>query len=476
MEGQEFVDGWIRGQILGEGAYGEVQLLLNKSTGEAVAMKVIELGKLGVDQMVKKEVCIHRRLNHQNIIKCFGSRQEANKHYIFLEYASGGELFDRIEPDVGMEEWQAQKYFKQLLNGVEYMHSQGIAHRDLKPENLLLDNHDNLKISDFGMATIFRFRGQERPLEKRCGTLPYLAPEVMLRTYLAEPADIWACGIILVAMLAGELPWDQPTADCPEFMAWKDRKWHTLSPWTKIDTVVLSLVQRLLLPLPKSRAKIPEIKGHRWMQKKFSRNMVGVIRPAIQVTPPRPTKRLCSDVDLPSPEHVSTRLCQSQPETRIVCAVDTDCDDSPNADVVSFSQPAQFEDLLLSSQLHSTQSTTTSQNVYQKLVRRMTRFFVKLSCEQSIKLLLSALGDHGWSCKATTRQVTVTCVDKRKMPLTFKVNVLDMDGQTLLDFRLSKGCGLEFKKCFLKIKESLEEVVEKGPVTWPIAIATNTVP
>lgn len=107
------------------------------------------------------------------------------------------------EPDIGMPMWEAQKYFRQLISGVEYLHSHGVAHRDLKPENLLLDDNDNLKISDFGLATIYRMQGKERLLEKKCGTLPYVAPEVLVRAYHAEPADIWSCGIILVAFLAG---------------------------------------------------------------------------------------------------------------------------------------------------------------------------------------------------------------------------------------------------------------------------------
>lgn len=108
-----------------------------------------------------------------------------------------------IEPDIGMPVWEAQKYFRQLISGVEYLHSRGVTHRDLKPENLLLDNNDNLKISDFGLATIFSMQGKERLLEKKCGTLPYVAPEVLVRSYHAEPADVWSCGIILVALLAG---------------------------------------------------------------------------------------------------------------------------------------------------------------------------------------------------------------------------------------------------------------------------------
>ena len=102
-----------------------------------------------------------------------------------------------------MPKWEAQKYFRQLISAVEYLHSRGVAHRDLKPENLLLDENDNLKVSDFGLATVYRLQGKERSLDTRCGTLPYVAPEVLERPYQAEPADIWSCGIILVALLTG---------------------------------------------------------------------------------------------------------------------------------------------------------------------------------------------------------------------------------------------------------------------------------
>lgn len=167
-------------------------------------MKMIDLRKHPeARQNIRKETTVHRMLSNPNIIRYFGQRSEPTMEYIFLEYACGGELFDRIEPDIGMPSYQAQKYFKQLISAVDYMHCRGIAHRDLKPENLLLDENDNLKVSDFGMATVFRLQGKERYLEKRCGTLPYVAPEVLSKSYRAEPADIWSCGILLVALLAG---------------------------------------------------------------------------------------------------------------------------------------------------------------------------------------------------------------------------------------------------------------------------------
>nr|CAD7445151.1 unnamed protein product [Timema bartmani] len=471
----EFVDGWTLAQTLGEGAFGEVKLLLNHTTGEAVAMKIVNLEKHpDARTCIRKEVCIHRMLTDPHIIRYFGQRREGHVEYIFLEYAAGGELFDKIEPDCGMSQWEAQKFFKQLLAGVEYLHSRGVAHRDLKPENLLLDEQDNLKISDFGLATIYRIQGKERPLEKKCGTPPYVAPEVLIRRYHAEPADIWSCGIILVAMLAGELPWDQPTPDCEEYMAWKDGKGMNLTPWSKLDTTVLSLIRGILVPLPSGRYDISRILAHRWCQKRLSR-MSGIRNSDVSMHYSA-AKRVCSGVNLSPPDCAQqdgARVCHSQPEP---------CLEQSNSLLPAsfcFSQPAQLDNLLLSSQLNCTQQTTTqsSQNSFQKLVKRMTRFFVRSSCDEIVKLLCSVLEKNGCSWKLHTANVlTITSLDRRKMPLVFKAMALEMDGKTLVDFRLSKGCGLDFKRKFVRLKANLGDVVLKGPVMWPIAIATNCIP
>ncbi|KAK7049784.1 Serine/threonine-protein kinase Chk1 [Halocaridina rubra] len=271
----EFVVGWNVVQTLGEGAFGEVKLLINTDSGEAVAMKMVDLVKhADAADAVRKEICIHSMLKHANIIKFYGSRRENEMQYMFLEYAAGGELFDRIEPDVGMSQHEAQKFFRELISGVEYLHSRGVTHRDLKPENLLLDENDRLKVTDFGMATLFRHQGKERELDRRCGTKPYMAPEVLLRPYNAEPADIWSCGVVLVALLAGELPWDEPTFSCPEYTSWKDKDCNlfTSSPWTKIDNLALSLLRKVLTSVPRQRATISQIKNHQWFNKNFFRN------------------------------------------------------------------------------------------------------------------------------------------------------------------------------------------------------------
>ena len=122
-------DQWEFAHALGEGAYGEVRLAINVRTQEARAIKIISLNLMGDKQNIQKEVLIHKTLNHENVIKFFSSFQQMDKFYIIMEYASGGELFDRIEPDFGMQYDLAHKYFYQLINGVEYIHSKGIVHR-----------------------------------------------------------------------------------------------------------------------------------------------------------------------------------------------------------------------------------------------------------------------------------------------------------------------------------------------------------
>ncbi|CAB3362593.1 Hypothetical predicted protein [Cloeon dipterum] len=362
--------------------------------------------------------------------------------YIFLEFAPGGELFDRIDPDRGMPARIAQKFFTELISGVEYLHSVGVAHRDLKPENLLLDGNDRLKICDFGLATIYRLN------------------EVLLKPYNAQPADVWSCGIVLVAMLTGELPWDMPNIECPEYVAWKNGN-NSLSPWTKIDNMALSLLRKILAPLPSNRITIEKIKEHRWMQKTLPE-----VDPSAQSRLP---KRLCLDSD------DDLRLCLSQPAPVGTSATQTG-NLPPETGGCCFSQPPVLDDLLLSTQLHSTQSTC-SQTSYQKLVKRMTRFFVKTSFDETLTALKELLENKGYSFKVNPMsEVTVTTVDKRKMHLVFKACPFEMDGKILLDFRLSRGCGLEFKRIFVQIKNSLSSIIMKGPVTWPIAIATNSVP
>lgn len=458
--GKVFVEGWDVIQVLGEGAYGEVQLVVNTCTQEAVAVKHLDIRKGdSAASNIKKEVYIHRRLKHEHIIKYYGHREEGPMHYIFLEYAPGGELFDKIDPDIGMPQAKAQKYFCQIIKGVEYLHSLGIAHRDLKPENILLDSNDNVKISDFGLATIFRHKGNERILTVRCGTYPYLAPEVFTRKYRAEPADIWSCGILLVVMLAGELPWYEATNDHQEYVSWKESD-YSISPWTKIDNLALGLIVKILCCSPNKRYSIAQIQKHLWCKKFLSS------KNTVRWSNKSPScKRLCSDLDYSAVlrEDPDTRMSYSQPVQLIK---ESESVDSPNnidyLAIVSFSQPVDPENMILASQF------TASQKVSKTALpigTRLTRFCIKKEPDVVSRLVKDALEKLGycWKCNAPG-QITVTTLDRRKMQLIFKANLITMLDRILVDFRRSKGDGIEFKRHFLRIKELLSDVIDKQPM------------
>ncbi|KAF4077472.1 hypothetical protein AMELA_G00208510 [Ameiurus melas] len=461
-----FVQDWDLVQTLGEGAYGEVRLLVNRKTEEAVAVKVVDMStaKDCMDN-VKKEVCVHKMLSHPNIVRFYGHRSEGSIHYIFLEYCSGGELFDRIEPDVGMPEKDAHRFFQQLIAGVEYLHSIGITHRDIKPENILLDDKDNLKITDFGLATMFRHRGRERKLARLCGTLPYVAPELMSRSeFNAQPADVWACGIVLTAMLAGELPWDQPSESCQEYSDWLQKKTY-LTPWKKIDSMPLGLLTKILLHSPEDRIAIPEIKKHRW----FSRSFKSGGKRQTDVHGPL-TKMLRSDsarfqlARTNSDERA--QISSSQPEPQGLWEVREDVVHTEGAQV-SFSQPACPDHMLLGSQLLGTPGA--SQGPWQRLVRRMTRFFTTLKAEASCTALRDTCISLGYTWKQScTNQATVSTMDRRNNKLIFKIHFLEMEERILVDFRLSRGDGLEFKTIFVKLKRKLTDIIsnQKVPIVF----------
>ncbi|XP_056264195.1 serine/threonine-protein kinase Chk1 [Pseudoliparis swirei] len=454
-----FVQDWDLVQTLGEGAYGEVRLLVNRQTEEAVAVKVIDTSQAKeCAENVKKEVCVHKMLNHANIVRFFGHRKEGTTMYLFLEYCTGGELFDRIEPDLGMVEKEAHRLFQQLIAAVEYLHGVGITHRDIKPENILLDDKDNLKLTDFGLATMFRFKGRERRLSRLCGTLPYVAPELLGQAeYKAQPADLWACGIVLTAMLAGELPWDQPTVSCQEYSDWLQKKSY-LSPWKKIQPMPLSLLSKLLLASPDARLTIADIQKDRWFTQ------------GVKQAPPgsRGNKLLRSDVGLASHTNSDDRMqfSSSQPdfaaggwEAMLIIG--------QSEGQVSFSQPTKPEHMLLGSQLLGTPGASQSQ--WQRLVRRMTRFFTTVNADVSLSALKDACDSLALGFKLTcTNQVTLSTLDKRNNKLIFKVHLLEMNRRVLLDFRLSKGDGLEFKRLFVKIKQKLVDIISTQKILPPV--------
>ncbi|CDR44253.1 CYFA0S14e01332g1_1 [Cyberlindnera fabianii] len=265
---------YILGSTLGEGEFGKVKLGWRKdgSQPSQVAIKFIRRESIprGSDResKVHREINALKRLSHPNIIKLEEVLQNDKYIGIVLEYASGGELFDYILQHRYLKDSLACRLFAQLVSGVHYMHSKGIVHRDLKLENLLLDKHKNIIITDFGFVNSFS-PGQEL-MKTSCGSPCYAAPELVISSdpYEARKVDIWSCGVILYAMLAGYLPFDDDPQNPDGDNIARLYQYITSTPLTfpeYIEPMPRDLLRRILVPNPKKRITLREIRSHQWL-------------------------------------------------------------------------------------------------------------------------------------------------------------------------------------------------------------------
>lgn len=264
------------GKTLGTGNFSKVKVGTDTETGETWAIKIIDkeqLAKERMEEQLKREIAVMKMLKQPNIVQLKEVMQTANHIYLVLELVTGGELFDKIVAAKRFDEATARKYFHQLVAGVHYCHSQGIAHRDLKPENLLLDANDTLKISDFGLSNLQRggADGQGTLLQTVCGTPNYVAPEVLKeRGYNGITADIWSCGVVLFVMLAGYLPFDDPNMNAlfNKIERGEYRMARHFSEQAK------DLIAKMMTVDPLKRISMDEIIVHPWFQVGFDVKML----------------------------------------------------------------------------------------------------------------------------------------------------------------------------------------------------------
>lgn len=247
-------------QTIGKGTFSKVKLGINKNTNKKVAIKILEKSKIVEKddlERIVREMSIITELDHQNVIRVFEMYETSENFLIIMEYCEGGELFNYIVDHQRLSEEEAAYFFYQLINGIEYIHSQKIVHRDLKPENLLLDNKNVLKIIDFGLSNYYNGTYLSTP----CGSPCYASPEMVGgNTYNGFNIDIWSTGIILFAMMCGYLPFEDPDNEVL-FKKILECKLHYpshLSPLAK------DIIKKILVTDPEKRIKIEEIKQHKF--------------------------------------------------------------------------------------------------------------------------------------------------------------------------------------------------------------------
>lgn len=297
-----------KGKLLGGGATSTVRLMNRRGHGDEV-YAVKEFRKKGqtedadeYDKKVKSEYTIAKSLHHPNIVESVMLCTHAGRWNVVMEFCPYGELYTLIKQKyLGLDDKLC--LWKQLLKGVAYLHTHGIAHRDIKLENLLMSQDGHLKITDFGVSEVFcgehpgvrnaggqcgkNMKERRRCAPGICGSLPYIAPEVIAKQgdYDPAPLDIWSCGMVWITMYFGGQPWKEAAPTQPMYAkytaAWdkflqthpdgeiKDCEYPmNAGPlFSAIDKPALKLlILKMLNPNPEKRVKIQDVVGNRWLK------------------------------------------------------------------------------------------------------------------------------------------------------------------------------------------------------------------
>ena len=265
------------GRLLGKGTFAKVYHAKHITTGESVAIKIINkdhvMKRNGMMDQTKREISIMKLVRHPNIVELKEVMATKTKIFFVMEFVRGGELFAKVVKGK-LKEDAARRYFQQLISAVDFCHSRGVSHRDLKPENLLVDENGDLKVSDFGLSALPEQLLQDGLLHTQCGTPAYVAPEVLRKKgYDGAKADIWSCGVVLYVLLAGYLPFQDENLMNMYRKIFKAE--FDFPPWFSPEA--RRLISKLLVVDPEKRISIPAITRTPWFRKSFKAPMIAVL-------------------------------------------------------------------------------------------------------------------------------------------------------------------------------------------------------
>ena len=280
---------YLYGRLIGQGAFGKVNIGLNILTGRVVAIKSFNKKSLSTngDNMKKilSETDLMKKLNHPNVTKILEMFEDDEYILIAMEYINGGNLFSFVKKRRKLSEKTAKFLFKQIILGIKHIHSKKIVHRDIKLENILIDLNNNIKICDFGIGRILK--SEKQLLYDKCGTPMYMAPEILLSSktkgYEGYPVDIWSSGISLYIMLSGTLPFNLKNNESSEMSDESNSNSNNIElqysiinkepkKVEKISDEARDLLKGLLNKNPKRRLTIEQILNHPWLMDEEKNN------------------------------------------------------------------------------------------------------------------------------------------------------------------------------------------------------------
>ncbi|KAF5740065.1 mitogen-activated protein kinase kinase kinase ANP1 [Tripterygium wilfordii] len=277
---------WRKGELIGCGASGHVYMGMNLDSGELLAVKQVLIPSNGAmkertqDHIkgLEEEVKLLKNLSHPNIVRYLGIVREEESLNILLEFVPGGSISSLLGKFGPFPEPVIRSYTKQLLQGLEYLHNNGIMHRDIKGANILVDNKGCIKLADFGaskqvveLATITGAKSMK-------GTVYWMAPEVILQTGHSCSADIWSVGCTVIEMATGKPPWSQQYQEVAAFYFIGSTKSHAEIP-EHLSAEAKDFLLQCLQKEPNMRPDATNLLQHPFITGKFleSRPIVDIL-------------------------------------------------------------------------------------------------------------------------------------------------------------------------------------------------------
>ena len=291
---RKFTKQYVLKHKIGTGKFSNVYLCTSKASGMEYAVKLIKKDHLSDDEkeLLRTEIAILRLVEHPFIVRLIDVFETVENMYLVMELLRGGELYHCI---VGRPRFSAEEAFvllNQLMEGISYLHSAGIVHRDMKPENILLskpipkgsrlDSSFQVKLADFGLSKLV---APNEILKLPCGTISYVAPEVLSQKGYGIEADNWSIGVIMYLVIRGKLPFNSEDKDeiIKEILNNKI-DWKNDPVFSRLDPGLIEILHGLLEKDKAKRMTASEVLSHPWMHK------MKQLEKARKATPPAKAK------------------------------------------------------------------------------------------------------------------------------------------------------------------------------------------
>jgi len=260
--------GYLLGKTLGEGSYAKVKAGYDQNAKRKCALKIVNRRKAPKEfqnKFLPRELAVLKKVKHENIVLLYEIIVFGDKIVMVLELAGHGDLLEYIKLRGALDERRSRRLVVQITAAIEYLHTRNIVHRDLKCENILLDRHNNVKVSDFGFSKDLMVGGA--PSCTFCGSSAYASPEILQgKPYCAKASDMWSLGVILYIMACGKMPFDDSSIK----RLIKDQlgqriEWPNEGQQPSLTNQLKTLIRWMLQPVVSRRATVIDVKHSFWL-------------------------------------------------------------------------------------------------------------------------------------------------------------------------------------------------------------------